>query len=187
MTFPAPTPPRRNRLGGCLMAFGAIAIICVVAGVLGWQLLARPYARDLARDRLQQAAATQVVEVGTLPVQPSGQVTITDDQVNRALQANPDRYAPLEDPTLTFAPDGVRVAFDLYGTRSTYSADLVVENGALTVVDGRVDGPASQVLAAEDAAAIVEQQLAVLLARSDRRVTDVRLEEGTLTIETASA
>ncbi len=169
------------------MGLAATGIVCVVAGFLVWQLLARPYARDIARDRLREAAATQVVEVGTLPVQPSGRVTITDEQVNRALLANPDRYAPLEDPTLTFAPDGVRVAFDLYGTRSTYSADLAVENGALAVVDGRVDGPAGQVLTADDAATIVEQQLAALLARSDRRVTDIRLGDGTLAIETAPA
>ncbi len=187
MDFPAPAPPRRNRLGGCLMGLAAIGIFCVVAGILGWQLLARPYARDLAHDRLEAAAATQVVAIGTLPVPPSGRVTITDEQVNRALQANPDRYDPLEDPTLTFTPNWVQVAFDLYGTRSTYTAGLAVENGSLAVVDGRVDGPAGQVLVAEDAAAIVEQQLAALLARSDRRVTGVRLGDGTLAIETAPA
>ncbi len=185
MDFPAPAPPRRNRLGGCLMGLAAIGIVCVVAGILGWQLLARPYARDLTHDRLEAAAATQVVAIGTLPVPPSGRVTITDEQVNRALQANPDRYAPLEDPTLTFAPSRVQVAFDLYGTRSTYTAGLAVANGSLTLVNGKVNGPAGRVLTADDAAAIVEQQLAALLARSDRRVTGVGLGDGTLTIETA--
>ncbi len=187
MAFPSPAPRRRNRLAGCLMGLVATGVVVAATGLLAWLLLVRPYARDVARDRLRSAAATQVVEVGTLPVRPSGRVTITDEQVNRALRANPDRYAPLEEPTLTFAPDGVRVAFDLYGTRSTYTAGLAVENGSLAVVDGRVSGPAGQVLAADDAAAIVEQQLAALLDRSDRQVTGVRLGDGTLAIETAPA
>lgn len=183
-------PPARRRRGpaGCVLGAMAFLLICGVAGTLVW-LIARPYLRDAARDELREGVAAEVgaIDAADLPVLPSGDLVVTEEEMNEHLRANAGAYDPLEDPIVTVDPDRMRVRFSLYGTTSTYSGRPDVRNGALVVEDGDLDGAAGRVLDADDVSAVIEEQLAALLARSGLRPTGVRLRDGALTITTVPA
>ena len=185
-----PTPAARQRHrgpGGCLMTAFALLLIGAVAAALVWLLAVRPYVQDRAETELRRGVEAQVRQIEDLPVLPSGNLVVTEDQINRDLAAadSAGQYKPIENPRVRITPGRVAVSFDLYNLGSTYSGALTVEAGRLKVIDDELDGPAGQILNADDAAAVIEEQLGLLLDRSQLRATAVRIETGRLTIVTA--
>jgi len=181
-------PARRHRLAGCVMALVAFVLICALVAVFGWLIGGRAFVRDRARTELSNAAATQVQALGPLTV-PSGTLTVTADEINAELRANAASYQPLSDPRVSITPDQIAIHFKLSrfglgGLDSTYTGGLVARAGRLVVVNPAVSGPAGQVLAAGDAATIIEQQLNGLLTQSGLRATGVQLRDGALSIAT---
>jgi hypothetical protein len=189
---PSPSePPRAERRaggpGGCLLGCLAFLLIGAVAGLVVWPLVARPILRDAARDRLRDRIVVEVEAVDDLPVLPSGELVVTEDEINAYLEANPDAYDPVEDPEVDITPDRIRLRFTLYGTDNAYTGRPEVRGGRVVVVDGDLDGPAARVLTDEDVAALVGEQLAALLAKSGLRPTAVDLDDDSLTISTTRA
>ena len=187
-----PDPPRAERRrgpAGCFLGALAFLIIAGVAAGFLWLVVARPYLRETARDELREGVAAEVeaIEPADLPVLPSGDLTLTEEEIDAHLRANAGAYGPLNDLDVDILPDAIRVRFDLYGTTSTYTGRPEVRDGVLVVADGEIDGAAGQILDPEDVSAIVEEQLTALFARSGRRPTDLRLEDGALTVTTAAA
>lgn len=188
---PNPPPVDRRPRGpaGCVLGALAVLLIAGVAALFAWLVIVRPHLRDTARDELREAVSAEVraIEPADLPVLPSGDLTITEEEIDAHLRATAGAYGPLDDLDVDILPAGIRVRFDLYGTTSTYSGRPEVRDGTLVVADGDIDGPAGQILDADDVSAIVEDELAALLARSDLRPTGVRLDDGTLTVLTSVA
>ena len=165
----------------------ALLLIGAVAGILVWRLAVEPSVRDFTREQLSEGAAEQVRQITQVPVLPSGDLVVTADEINAQLRDNADLYRPITDPRIAISPDGIAVSFELYRFRSTYRGNLAVEDGRLVVTDAAAEGPAARVLRVEDVTAVVEQQLAALLARSDLRPIAVELRDGAIAIETAPA
>ena len=178
---------RRGCRGGCLMTGVAFLLIAAVAGVLVWRLAIEPSVRDFSREQLNEGAAEQVQQITRVPVLPSGELVVTSDEINAQLRENADLYAPITDPRIEIAPSGIEVSFKLYRFRSTYRGKLAARDGRLVVTDAEADGPAARVLRIDDVAAVVEQQLAALLARSNLRAVDVELRDGAMAIQTEPA
>jgi hypothetical protein len=161
----------------------------VVGGALAGLIVGRPYLRNQTRDELRDAAEVQVREIDTLPLLPSGELVVTEDEINRAIREDESRYAPAKDPRIDFFPGGFEITFKLdvfglSGLESSYTGNIEAQNGRLVVTDGDVDGPAAQAISADDLAEIAEEQLAVLLDRSEVRATDVEIEDGQMTVTT---
>jgi hypothetical protein len=161
--------------------------VCVVGAALAWSLIGRPYIRDAARDGLRHGIAAQVTTVATLPVRPTGDLVLTEADLNADLRANGDTYGPVTDPHLTIGAEGMRLTFSLFGTSNAFSGRPAIVDGRLVIVDGDLDGPAARILTPGDAADLVAEQLAALLSRARLRPTGVRLAPGVLTISTAPA
>ena len=178
---------RRGCGGGCLMTAVALLLIGVVAGILVWRLAIEPSVRDFSREQLSEGAAEQVRQITQVPVLPSGQLVVTADEINAGLREQADLYRPITDPRVEITPDGIEVSFELYRFRNTYRGKLAARDGRLVVVDAEAGGPAARILRLDDVTAVVEEQLAALLARSNLRAVDVELREGALVIETAPA
>jgi hypothetical protein len=172
---------------GCVRGVLVAVAVCVVGAALGWSLIGRPYVRDAARDDLRHDIAAQVTTVATLPVRSTGELVLTEAKLNADLRANGDTYGPVTDPRLIINADGVRLTFSVFGTDNAFSGRPAIVDGRLVIVDGDLEGPAAQILTPGDAADLVAEQLATLLARSRLRPTGVRLAPGVLTITTAPA
>jgi hypothetical protein len=181
-----PVAARRRGPGGCLLGLLAVLIIVAVGGAFAWTV-ARPLVSDRIRDELNRGVATQVAAIDAPVLRSPGQITVTEEQINREIAAFAGSYDPVENVRVRILKDEIRVTFDLYGTTSTYSGGVAVKQGRIVVVDPELSGAAGQLLDAQDVAEIVETQLAALLERSNVRPTAVRLRDGTLTVTTKRA
>ncbi|MGI8643954.1 MAG: hypothetical protein ACR2LS_07540 [Thermomicrobiales bacterium] len=180
-----PVPARRRGPGGCVLGcLGLLLILAVAAALFFFAVL--PVARETARDRLRDSVATQVTRIDVLPVLPSGELVVTEADVNRRLRENIGNFRQVSDPSFNIDPDGVSLTVDVLGIRSTYQGGVAVENGRLVVTDPEVDGAAGQVLPADEVADFVEDLLNDLQQRSNVEFTDVDLAEGEMIIETTA-
>lgn len=185
---PVPVDPvsaRRRGPGGCVLGcLGLLLILAVASALFFFAIL--PVARETARDRLRDSVATQVTRIDVLPVLPSGELVVTEADVNRRLRENIGNFRQVSDPSFNIDPDGVTLTVDVLGIRSTYRGGVAVENGRLVVTDPEVEGAAGQVLPADDVADFVEDLLNDLQQRSNVEFTDVDLAEGEMIIETTA-
>ena len=183
----ATAPTGDGVVRGCLLT--TLVVLLVGAGVAAaaWHWVVRPYLEDAARDGLREGITDRVAAVDALPVRPSGELVLTEEELNAHLRADPDAYAPVVDPRVEISADGLRLTFSLFGTENGFSGRPTVRDGRLVLLDGDLEGAAGRLLSAGDAAALVEEQLAALLARTGLRPTEVRLGEGAITIVTADA
>src|SRR5262249_19225714 len=142
---------------------------------------------DRVEKQLDRGLSTQVAVISVPTVQVTGQVTLTEDEINKEIAGYAGSFDPVKNPRVRVLPDELRVSFDLYGVTSTYRGGLKVDNGKIVVVDPELSGPAAQVLDAQSVADILETQLATLMARSRVQATGVRLQDGKMTVTTRKA
>jgi hypothetical protein len=178
-------PPTRGRRGpgGCLLGLLAFLLICVVAAGFA-VLVARPYVSGRVRDELDRTLSTQVADLPPITVEAAGQFVVTEREINQNIRLYAAAYDPIEDPVVSITTNEIRVDFDLYGTSSAYHGGLTVRGGRVVVVDPEVEGPAGQVLDAEDLAAVLEEQFAAVMTRSNLRPTRVQLRNNEVVITT---
>jgi hypothetical protein len=168
---------------GCVLGLISLLCICSLAGVLLW-LVGRPLFTNSIKAQVNQGIATQVADIDQAPVQSSGELIVTEAEINRDVQAYGRALDPLKNPRVTIDADTISIRFDLYGTTTTYQGGLAVRGGKITVTDPKVSGPAGTLLSANDLAEILEKQLAGLLARSSLRPTAVHIQPGRIVIAT---
>lgn len=174
---------RRRGPGGCVLGcLGLLLILAVGAALVFFAIL--PVAREAARDRLRDTVATEVTRIDVLPVLPTGELKVTEADVNRRFRENIGDFRQVSDSEFNIDPDGVALAVDLLGIRSIYRGGVAVENGRIVITNPEVDGAAGQVLPAEDVADVIEDILNDLQQRSNVEFTDVDLAEGEMIIET---
>jgi hypothetical protein len=171
---------------GCLLGVIAVLLICVVTGAFAW-LVGRPFVTNAVESEVDRTITTQVAAIATLPVEPNGEIVVTEAQINESIRSYQGSFDPIKDPRVEIAENEVRVRFKLYGSTSTYRGGLEVHNNHLIVVDERVDGPAGRVLDETDLATILEHQVATLLDRFDLEPVAVHVDDGAITIETRPA
>jgi hypothetical protein len=176
-------PARRRGPNGCILGCLGLLLILAVAAALGY-FAVLPAAREAARDQLRDVVSTQVVRIDTLPVLPSGELVITEEDVNRRLRENIGEVNQISDPVFNINPDGVTLTVDVLGTETTYRGGVAVEDGRIVITNPEADGPAGQVLPADDVADFVEDLVNDLQRRSTVEFTGVQLSDGQMTIET---
>ena len=130
---PAPAKQRGGPPGfllGCL----ALLIIGAVGAAFLWTAV-RPYVGDRVEAEITTGIEAELDGIDRVPVRSSGQIVVTEAQVNRALARNGERYEPFSDPEIAIGPEEIRVDVDLYGTTSTFRGGLDVADGRIVVVD----------------------------------------------------
>jgi hypothetical protein len=188
VSFPPPPPPARRSSGpgGCCLGLIALVIVITVAGGFAYTV-AKPRLTDRVQRELSRGLATQVAAIDSPALLTPGEITLTEEQINREADANAASFAPVKNPHVTIQPDGLSISFELFGMTSTYRGGVEVSNGRIVVVDPELSGPATQVLNANDVADILEAQFASLMERSNVEPTSVRLRVGELTVTTKRA
>jgi len=180
---PPITAPRKGP-PGCMLGCLALVLIGIVAGFIAWNLV-RSSISDRVEDEISVGVTNELQKIDNLPVDTSGQIVLTEAEVNQSVQENAALYKPVENVEVTILADEVRVQFDLYGVSSTFKGDLEVRDGEIRVVDPVLSGAAGQVVDADEIAKIFENETSTLLTRFDLRPDDVLLRKGALIISTA--
>lgn len=178
-------PPRRGN--GCLGWTVAMIWIAVVA-VAAYLFWLRPQlSRMLGEQVVRQVdAGTVDGATGALPTTiaalPRGEVSISEQEVNAYLAANTGAMAPIEQATVRFTSGGVEADLRALGLDGTARMGLAVQNGRVIAIAPHLDGPLGQVVAFDDLLQPIERQFNDQLAAQGRRITDLRIEPGTLVV-----
>jgi hypothetical protein len=173
----------RRGPGGCFLGFLAFLIIAALAAFFVWTVV-KPDISDRVQKELDRGIATQVAAVDIPRLTNSGQIVLTEEEINRDIASYAAAYDPIKNVKVTMRPGELKITFELYGVSSNYRGDLAVDDGRIVVVDPKVSGPAGQLLDARDVAELLEAQLAVLMDRANVEPTSVRLSTGQLTVTT---
>jgi hypothetical protein len=168
---------------GGLLGVLAILLILGVVAALGW-FAGLPIVRDQLYTQVTEAVSRQVASLDTLSAKSTGEIVVTEKDINDSLRAHEKAYEPLKNATVQIDDGQIAITVDVYGTSSTYTADAKIEKGKLVLVDPTVDGPAGQVLSADELAEIIEGQFNSLMRRFDRTPTAIRLRDGSISIAT---
>jgi len=184
---PVIEPPRRRRgPGGCVLGCVGLLLILVVTAGLGFFALL-PYAREVTLDGVRDIAATEVMRIGTLPVLPSGELVLTEADVNRQIAANLDQIDGITafgNPVFSIDPSGVTLVVESFGQETSYRAGVDVEGGRLVVTDATADGPAGRILPPDEIADFVEDLSGDLQDNSGVTFTGVTLRDGEMVFTT---
>jgi hypothetical protein len=185
----APPPAGRRRRGrphGCLIAFafaGIVVVALLVAGLLASTYIIKPMVRDAAvtdlragvRDEVSSQIATQIENA------PEGEIIITDDEINQRLAAGGD-LGPIDDVTITIAPDVITVDLSAYGLSGTYESVIRAENGSVVLDGGSLSGPLSFVIPNNDLADATNTEIAAALSEAGYHVESATMQDGAIAL-----
>lgn len=190
-------PPRKRRGLGCLTSV-VLLVWLLVALVLVYNNFLRPQISQMIGDQIvdrvdppapgngpggvtdelsQEANEALPAVIAALP---SGEVRISEQQANEFLAAR--GLGPIDTANVRFLPGQIVIEMSAFGISSTAHSGLAVQNGRVITVDPQIDGPLGQLISLKDLAASVEQQLNDQLAIQDRRISEVRVEEGEMIV-----
>jgi hypothetical protein len=178
---------RRNRRShGCLIAFGILSIVVVgllVAALLASTYVVKPMVRDAAVTDLREGVRNEVdAQIATqIEDAPEGEIIITDDEINRRLAAG-GNLGPIDDVTITIAPDVITVDLSAYGLSGTYETVVRAENGTIVLDSGSLDGPLGFVIPNDELAEATNAEIANALSEAGYRVESATMQDGAIAL-----
>lgn len=168
---------------GCLFPVLALVLIGALAAVVLWPLVVQPYLGDRARAELRQGIATEIAVIDPPVVPASGELVLTEAELNADLQARSGSFGPIRDPRIEITDDELQLTFSLYGFDNAVTGRPAVEGGRIVLLDAAVDGPAASILPADDATALINEQLTALLRQTGVNPTGIDARDGELVLE----
>jgi hypothetical protein len=189
-------PQRREGSMGCAGCFGSLVMLFALAVVLYAFLGRTQVSRLLGEQVSEQLGQLAGGSAGLEPIEgeaaallptavaalPSGEIVISEQQVNGAIASNPAALAPLEQVQVRFTNGRAEADLAAYGTTSTMRAGLSAQGGRIVVVDPVIDGPLNLALSAEELARTVEERINAELISQERAIQDLRVEEGQIVV-----
>lgn len=160
-----------------------VIVALLVAGLLASTYVVKPMVRDAAvtdlrtgvRDGVSAQIATQIVDA------PEGEIIITDDEINQRLAAG-GNLGPIDDVTVTIAPDVITVDLSAYGLSGTYQSSVRAENGSVVLDGGTLDGPLGFVIPNDDLADAANAEIAAALSAAGYRVEEATMQDGAIAL-----
>lgn len=197
-----PRPARRRFSCLTLLLLLGVAVLLLVQIYLIWgrPALSRQVGQTIG-DRFGLESlppgtdTVSVPIVGDLPIIPpevisailsaavSGELRVTDEQINRFLAANSAMLAPAEQVRVQFVPGEVRATFRLFGNDATLFFGLAVTDGRVRLINPRTNGPLDMLFSVEDAIGPLEEQINTQLAAYGQRLRAVQIGQGTLVLD----
>ncbi|GIV99383.1 hypothetical protein [Roseiflexus sp.] len=184
--------PRSRRGIACLGWITAL-IWVLVALVAAYLFVLRP---SLSRTVGEQAVQRLNIDgtqsgAGVLPTLvtalPSGEVRISEQEINAYLLAHAGLLAPIDQATVRLVSGGLEVDIRAFGLDGTARMGVALQNGRVIALNPRLDGPLGRLVSLGDLLAPVEQRLNELLEAQGRRITDLRIEPGELIVTVTDA
>ena len=181
----------RNRFRSCLISL-TIFVWVLVLGCLGTRFLVRPAVTDYVSREIADSINPQLpanldpnealresleqVPIGGAVV--PGELRVTDEQANEYVAAYRDRLVGIDDLRVRFVPGELQADVTVQGLTNTAHAQAAVQDGRIVAQNARLDQPLGSLLSIEPLLDAILGRLNAELAAQQRRVTDVRIEQG---------
>lgn len=193
--------PRARRQGGCVRGLGALVFVLALLFVV-YALVLRPQFSRFVAEQITglpvsqgsggSAPAPQQTVEGRVASQlptvvaalPPGQLVISESDANSYIAQRPGAIAPLDSANLRFVPGRAEADVSAYGLSSVASIGLAAQDGRLVVTGANIDGPLALAISGDDLAQALATQLNGELARQNRYVDEVRIEQGQIVLTT---
>ncbi|MCS6841670.1 MAG: DUF2993 domain-containing protein [Roseiflexus sp.] len=183
----------RARRGVACLGWITALIWVFVALVATYMFVLRP-----SFSRMVGEQAAQRLDVGGAPdgggalptlvaALPTGELRISEQEINTYLLAHTDLLAPIEQATVRLVSGGLEVDIRAFGLDGTARLGVALQNGRVIALDPRLDGPLGRLVSLDDLLAPIERQLNELLDAQGRRITDLRIEPGELIVTITDA
>ncbi len=187
----AQRPRRRSGCMGNLISFIALSLIIVAVYLLfmrpglGHYLGQRLGQRLLdPRRATQEQIEARIVEglPDMIAALPSGAVTVTQEQANQYLAAQPEAIRMVDSVTVHFLPGQVYADIQAFGFPGRISADPGIQDGRIVLHNPQINEPLSMMLSAESLAAALEQQINAQLVAQGQVVQALQVDHGQITL-----
>lgn len=113
---------------------------------------------------------------------PSGEMRISEREINAYLLAHANLLAPIEQATVRLVSGGLEVDMRAFGLNGTARMGVALQNGRVIALNPRLDGPLGRLVSLGDLLTPIEQRLNELLEAQGRQVADLRIESGELIV-----
>lgn len=189
--YPVQTAPRRRRVG---WLYALVALVVILTGLVIGVMLAsneivKPMVADSVRDDLdagirtavQNQVPTRVPETDG-ETSAAGEITVTEAEINQSID-DQGSFGPVDDINVQVQPEGVSLDLSAYGMSGTYSADLLVENGAVNLTNGELSGPLRFIVPEGELEQIANEAITRALQDTGYRIARVTLGDGAIRFE----
>lgn len=178
--------PRAGGPPGWLLGLVGVLLILALAGVAAF-FIGQPLVSDEIADKAGAGIESAVAEV-TLPAAiPAGTITVTEQDINRAIRANAESFDPVRDIRVQIRRTGIEAELRVFGVTTSLTGTLEVEDGQVMVVNPQLSGVADRLVNIDDITPRVEDAVNDFLERNNVVPTDIVLADDTLTITTVPA
>lgn len=179
--------PRSRRAIACLGWITALIWIFVALVAIYMFVLRPSLSRMVGEQAVQRLEVDGTLDgEGALPTLvaalPSGEMRISEREINAYLLAHADLLAPIEQATVRLVSGGLEVDMRAFGLNGTARMGVALQNGRVIALNPRLDGPLGRLVSLGDLLTPIEQRLNELLEAQGRRVADLRIESGELIV-----
>jgi len=164
---------------GCTALIG-IGLGVLIALALITFFIIRPAISDAANSGVRDGIAR---ELSLVKLDPSANaITLDETTINEYLAADEAWFDPLHDMTISLNDNQASVDFGLYGMNGTFAAGMTVQDGLIRLVSPHASGTAGRLIDADQIATTIESELRVWIQGIGRPVSNVAIQDGTITI-----
>lgn len=113
---------------------------------------------------------------------PEGDIVVTEAEANRRIARRLEGTGPIEEATMRFFPDEMRVRLVILGTVNEVRSGLTVNNGRVAVRNPVLTGPISLLISVDDLIEPIERQVNTSIGVTDRELLAIRIETGQIVV-----
>lgn len=174
--------------------YALVALVVILAGLVIGVMLAsneiiKPMVADRVRDDLDAGIRTAVQnQVPTRVPDEAGQInaaeeiTVTEAEINQSID-DQGSFGPVDDIDVQVQPEGVSLNLSAYGMSGTYTADVLVQDGAVRLTNGELSGPLRFIVPEGELEQIANEAMTRALQDTGYRIARVTLGDGAIRFE----
>lgn len=174
------------------LIFLTVVVWLLVLGCLALRFIVRPQLTDYVNRQVAQAinpdlpadidpnAALQE-SLDQLPIDvaiPPGELVVSEEQANLYIDDYRQRLQGIDDIRVRFTPGEVQADVTVRGITGTARVQPVVQDGRIVALNPRLDQPLGSILSVDELLGALQERLNSELNTQNRRITDVRVEQG---------
>lgn len=174
------------------LIFLTVAVWALVLGCLALRFVVRPQLTDYVKRQVAQAIDPQLPaeldpnaalreSLEQLPVSgvvTPGELVVSEEQANSYIDDYRARLQGIDDIRVRFTPGEVQADVTVQGFTGTARVQPVVQDGRIVATNAQLDQPLGSFLSIDELLSALQDRLNSELNAQNRRITDVRIEQG---------